>query len=378
MRFLITLSHAHNKKQLARIPFSENLVEGPNVTMDRNSPDYGRHRIQPRNASCQYCKAKMWDEEKLTTSTNDISYFGQCCLSGTIDLPPLHDVPQEIDDLITKDANDGKQFLFRIRLYNSVLAFTSTTAKVDEKLMSATNGCYTYRINGSIYHQISSYLPNPDFNPQFSQIYIYDRDMQVSLRSGMFPKAIKATILNTIQRFLELNNPYVKIYMHAGETLRKDPSTEFNIILKADVKNDRTKNAPTADEIAVLMVDDGSTLGNSRDIVIKSRNNNENPLSIISESHHVYDPLAYPLLHLYGESGWQYNKYQRRSKGIYQYKLHDHPLSTFDQIVLENSNDYQLPDIQTNPQINAKKTSKVKYVSARDFYAYRLHDRPRI
>ena len=85
-------------------------------------------------------------------------------------------------------------------------------------------------------------MPNPEHRPQFSQIYIYDSQMQSSIRAGMFPKIIRSEILNTIQRLLELHNPYVRIYMQAGETLRKDPSREFNIVLKSSVTNDRTKN----------------------------------------------------------------------------------------------------------------------------------------
>ena len=34
----------------------------------------------------------------------------------------------------------------------------------------------------------------------------------------------------------------------------------------------------------------------------------------INENFHYYDPLAYHLLHLYGESGWQFNKCKKRNK----------------------------------------------------------------
>jgi hypothetical protein len=159
----------------------------------------------------------MWPDESLTCSKKNQLLFGQCCLQGTIDLPPLHDMPKEVFDYISADCADGLHFKSGIRLYNSTLAFTSSSAKVDESLMAATTGTYTYRINGAIHHSISSYLPNPNYKPKFSQIYVYDHDMQITIRAGMFPKAIKASILNTIQRLLELNNPYVKIYMQAGE-----------------------------------------------------------------------------------------------------------------------------------------------------------------
>lgn len=55
--------------------------------------------------------------------------------------------------------------------------------------------------------------------------------MQSEIRTGMFPKVIKASILNTLQKHLELNNPYVQIYMQASEMLRKNPSQESYIVI---------------------------------------------------------------------------------------------------------------------------------------------------
>ena len=97
--------------------------------------------------------------------------------------------------------------------------------------------------------------------------------MQSSIRTGMYPKAIKASILNTFQRLLELNNPYVRIYKQAGERLRIEPSTKLDIVIKANVKNDRTKNKPSVDEIAVLMIDDDQTI-DKRDIVVTKKMTN--------------------------------------------------------------------------------------------------------
>jgi hypothetical protein len=122
---------------------------------------------------------------------------------------------------------------------------------------------------------------------------------------GMFPNAIRAAILNSIQQLLQMNNPYVHVYMHAGETLRKEPSKEFNIVLKSNVKKDRTKNKPTSNEIAVLMVENDQGNISKRDVIIKKRNaQNEYHLQYINENLHFYDPLAYPLMHIFGESGW--------------------------------------------------------------------------
>ena len=67
---------------------------------------------------------------------------------------------------------------------------------MDKDLLAATDGVYTYRINGSVHHKISPYLHPANQQPHFSQIYLYDSEMQASIRGNMFPKAIDSSILN--------------------------------------------------------------------------------------------------------------------------------------------------------------------------------------
>ena len=134
----------------------------------------------------------MWLEDKLSSSSNSNPKFGTCCLQGAIDISQLNQMPNEIYQIIKND----KQFRSSIRLYNRILAFTSTSANVDDSLLAAKTGTYTYRIKGAVHHKISSFLPNPNIGPKFSQVYIYDADMQSNLRTSMFPKSIKSNILN--------------------------------------------------------------------------------------------------------------------------------------------------------------------------------------
>ena len=210
----------------------------------------------------------MCHDEKLPTSRKNKPLFGVCCLQGKIDLPPLNPIPDKINELLILNTKEAKDFRSSIRLYNSILAFTSSSAQVDDSLMKANSGAYTYRINRSVHHKISNYLAYPDKKPHFSQIYIYDADMQAQFRKDMFPhkicKTINADIFNTIQHFLELNNPYVNIYRQAGKLITNNPQPQLNIVIKADVRTDRTKNKSTCNEIAVLMVDDDQTTSGKR------------------------------------------------------------------------------------------------------------------
>ena len=85
-----------------------------------------------------------------------------------------------------------------IRLYNSILSFTSMKASVDESLANSKTGNYTYRINGAVHHCIGNLLPEDRNAPKFAQIYIYDQTLQTDFRRKIAPTA-KAEILNQIQ-----------------------------------------------------------------------------------------------------------------------------------------------------------------------------------
>ena len=151
----------------------------------------------------------MWLEEKLSSSSYKNPKFGTCCLQGTIKLPIQNQIPDSLKDLLTSNNKDSQKFRNAIRLYNSILAFTSVSANVDEKLMKARNGVYNYRISGSVHHKISNFIPDDNEPPKFSQIYIYDAAMQSSIRTGKFPKIIDVNIINMIQNILIEFNPYV-------------------------------------------------------------------------------------------------------------------------------------------------------------------------
>jgi hypothetical protein len=359
--------------RIARLQFNEDMVTGPNVCQIKDSADYARHRLPKREDECNYCHAIMWEDEKLTCSTANNNKFGTCCLQGKIDLPPLNPCPPEINELLTKNTALNKEFMSRIRLYNNSLAFTSSSANVDDSLMSATSGVYTYRINGAVHHKLSSYLPNPDYKPHFSQIYIYDSEMQAKIRTDMFPHAIRASILNTIQRLLEMNNPYVQIYMQAGKLIKNTPDTQLNILLKSDVRVDRTKNKPTCNEIAVLMVDDDQATTNKRDVIIRAKApNSQQPFQFINQNLSMYDPLAYPLLHIFGEPGWQYKLYKKRSKEmLINIHLANANPPNFDENGVDT--DYINHINPIDPDNDSSENNQ--FVTAREFYAYRLQDR---
>ncbi len=90
--------------------------------------------------------------------------------------------PQELEVLLTSKESSAVKFRDQIRMYNSVLAFTSLGAKVDE---SVTRGprLYSFRIQGELYHKIGSLCLVEGQRPQFAQVYIHD--MKRDIKTGM-------------------------------------------------------------------------------------------------------------------------------------------------------------------------------------------------
>jgi hypothetical protein len=83
------------------------------------------------------------------------------------------------------------------------------------------------------------------------------------------------------------------------------PTDEYKVIIRADRRpvgeHERRYNAPTVDEVAVVMVAEEI---NNRDIIIQRRSEN---LQRIAETHRSHDALQYPLIFWQGEDGYHFN-----------------------------------------------------------------------
>jgi hypothetical protein len=82
-------------------------------------------------------------------------------------LPSLPTTPQELEILLTSKESSAVKFRDQIHMYNSMLAFTSFGAKVDESVTRGL-GPYSFRIQGELYHKIGSLCPVEGQRPQFA------------------------------------------------------------------------------------------------------------------------------------------------------------------------------------------------------------------
>jgi hypothetical protein len=109
----------------------------------------------------------MWVKEQLAKSSNNNPQFSLCYENGKVLLPSLPITPQELEVLLTSKGSSAIKFQDQIRLYNSVLAFISFGAKVDESVIGGA-GPYSFRIQGELYHKIESLCLAEVQWPQFA------------------------------------------------------------------------------------------------------------------------------------------------------------------------------------------------------------------
>ena len=69
----------------------------------------------------------------------------------------------------------------KIRAYNSIFAFTSMGAKIDNTV-NLRPGPYVYKISGQNYHRIGGLIPGQGKTPKFSQLYVHDTENEIQNR----------------------------------------------------------------------------------------------------------------------------------------------------------------------------------------------------
>lgn len=135
---------------------------------------------------------------------------------------------------------------------------------------------------------------------RFLQIYFIDVEAAASRRVRL-TEGLKHDIILLFQDMLHEHNKYVRELKSAYEFAKTNFPT-YCIVINENARpvggHKRQFNAPTLDEVAILMPND--SVGHC-DIVLKSRSDG---LQKLNEMCKAYDPLQYPLLHVFGSDGW--------------------------------------------------------------------------
>ena len=290
---------AHNREhmRLSRAGQSQHVTHCVGYSSARPLPP--RHTLDTCTNVCEGCSALHFRKE---TSQN--GFFSSCCGKGKVSLPPLDPTPDVLKELF----DTGERFMPFIRAYNSVLSFASIGANVDESLIERIGGVYTYRIHGSMYHQMGSLLPEPEKQPAFAQLYFYDTEHEVDNRLRHMNKLDRHTLLilqdmiRTVNRLYGVFNQALdeQALVNSSDSTVELPGRNVPMhIVEQPALDLRRYNRPNCNEIAVILPDQGP---GTRDIRVLLRGGG---IHAISELHPDYSQLAYVLLFPTGSpAGW--------------------------------------------------------------------------
>jgi hypothetical protein len=153
-------------------------------------------------------------------------------------------------------------------MYNSVLAFTSLGAKVDESVTKSL-GLYSFCIQGEFYHKIGSLCLAEGQQPQFAQLYIRDTKCEHQNRHAIMP-SLDPTTLDQLLTMMYNINPYVEMFKMARDMMAIE-GAPINLKLRfiaSRTKDAHRYNVPMADEVAALMVKGGYEVVDRHDVIL--------------------------------------------------------------------------------------------------------------
>lgn len=222
--------------------------------------------------------------------------YSICCQKGRVSLPAIQEPPH-----ILKGLLESLHFRENIKVYSSMLAFTSVGAEVDQSV-ALGYGPYTYRIQGELYHRLGSLLPPEGKPPKCGQLYIFDTKNEVKNRLNAMSRKtssskLKENIVEGLVQMLDESNWLAGEFRKARDKYESGKFQEFTIRLVGAKQKGRQYDLPTSDEIAGLIVGDFA----ERDIIVQYKTSE---LQRISCLHPHYMALQYPVLFPYGESGF--------------------------------------------------------------------------
>ena len=102
-------------------------------------------------------------------------------------------------------------------------------------------------------------VPEPGKRPNFSQIYIYDREKELENQLQNF-STLDCTLLQELQEMTKEVNPCAQEYCHVGDIIRQNPTLNVKLVLKAKVDNidPHRYNLPTGTDTAIIMPTDSN------------------------------------------------------------------------------------------------------------------------
>lgn len=282
-----------------------------------NENDVDLHSCGPLNVICEFCHSRNFIGERPSDGL-----FTSCCRKGKVMLPKEYDIngnelnyPPFLEDFLTNPANPlHVRFRDQIRQINNAMSFASLGAKIVDV---QGRGPYVFKVHGQTYHKTSHLEPTSRDTRKYAQLYVIDSTQALSIRHQHAANiSIPPTILDAIDRFFRQHNRIAQTFQMIREIEEREnrealaanlPAPQISMVFRRDRQSDnRRYNDPTANEIAMVFVNEDGEPPYDRDIRIypRSPSTQEKYVQINILSAHL-DPMTYAILFPYGEPGWQ-------------------------------------------------------------------------
>jgi hypothetical protein len=298
-----------------------------------------RHQMQNLYSNkCNHCRAHYAIEETVEVSGRKV--YNKCCKSGDIELnifkrKDLEQQQQELRNFLLQLVDYkhpmSKEFVDNIRKVNTTLAFASTVVNSHQFNTNST-GPPVIMVHGNIAHKIGSVLGISDEKrSQYMQAYFYEPLDQNSPIETYFSQSLSPQmneLIENIRKMIKNVNEFYKTMKTAVEKYNEiEPSNRE--IYVTQIVNPRAKpnapprvyNEPECTEVALIAKYDPNNACANTDkkyfIYLKGKmqRNGKEELQEIPFHSGQYMTLAYPLIHLFGELGWNYSMiYLERAK----------------------------------------------------------------
>lgn len=270
-----------------------------------HSVDVIEHYLGKLEVECQFCKALHFQGEQKG------DHFTDCCHDGKVagQVQPIRSTSL-LTSLITGTSREAVNFRTNARSYNNALALGSIEANI---VKFNGGGPPFYKIHGQMYHRVGSTTPAPGYAPSYAQLYFMDTGEALRQMQGKTENhKCLDVVMAELQTMLYDVNQNVQHFKHMREIEAEEEAlalaesrsvNHVSMFVKADGSRDiRRYNTPTTEEIAVVFEAKDGAPPSHHDIVLCRRNG---PLKHISSLHPLGDAFVYPLIHPFGNPGWQ-------------------------------------------------------------------------
>ena len=228
-----------------------------------------------------------------------------------------------------------RAFRKELRTYNN--CFQMASASLQEAAMPA--GVSNFKIGGNFYHRMGPLLPDQGAAPAFVQTFLYDQDAEQQATArlrGTATSRVDRQLLLTLQNMLHRCNNYVRelkavaaahtgtdvrdlrVVLQVGPGQAHSPGLDaaatascnvcrglINLRVHAEAApagaHQGRYNAPTANQVAILMPGDGAPAAQAYDLELNLQGGGVRKLNTL-DSH--FEPLHFVLLFPHGTQGF--------------------------------------------------------------------------